>query len=198
MSVQTRFRYTMPDYLALERSTELRHEYLDGEVFAMGGASYAHTVVAANVARELGNQLKDKPCRVSSADLRVKVSRSGLYTYPDIVVGCGPPQLEQPRDTLLNPQVISEILSDSTEAYDRGKKFEHYRSIETLSDYLLVSQDRYQLERFSREADGRWIYRAEAGSNRSMSIESIGCVLALREVFAKVDGVHEPSAAPYR
>jgi len=135
---------------------------------------------------------------VSSADLRVKVLRSGLYTYPDIVVVCGPPQLEQPGDTLLNPSVIIEVLSDSTEAYDRGKKFDHYRSIESLTDYLLVSRDRYQIERFSRESGGRWIYSAEAGSDRSMQIDSIGCVLALREVFAKVDGVYEPSAAPYR
>jgi len=198
MSVQPRSRYTVPDYLALERTTEVRHEYLDGEVFAMGGASYLHTVVAANVARELGIQLKERPCRVSSADLRVKVSHSGLYTYPDIVVVCGPPQLEQPGDTLLNPVVIIEVLSDSTEAYDRGKKFEHYRAIESLTDYLLVSQDRYQIERFARDAGGRWIYSVASGSAASMPIESIGCTLPVGEAFSKVDGVSEPSVAPYR
>lgn len=164
----------------------------------MGGASHLHNMVVSNLVGELRNQLRVGPCRVVAADQRVKAGFSGLYTYPDVLVVCGTPQLEQPGDTLLNPKVIIEVLSDSTEAYDRGKKFEHYRAIETLTDYLLVSQDRYQIERFSREAGGRWIYSAEAGSDRSMQIESIDCVLALREVFAKVDGVSEPLAAPYR
>lgn len=192
MSVQPKHRYTVTEYLESERSSDIRHEYLDGELYAMGGASYLHTVVAGNLARVLGNQLLDKPCRVSLADLRVKVDLSGLYTYPDIAVVCGPARLEQPGDTLLNPAVIVEVLSDSTEAYDRGKKFDHYRSIGSLTDYLLVSQDRYQIERFAREAAGRWIYSVASGSDASMAIESIGCVLALREVFDKIDGVSEP------
>lgn len=121
-----------------------------------------------------------------------------MYTYPDIVIVCGPPQLEQPGDTLLNPAVIIEVLSDSADAYDRGKKFDHYRAIESLSDYLLVSQDRYQIERFTRGADEHWIYRVASESGATMAIESIGCVLTVGEAFRKVDGVSEPPTAQYR
>ena len=194
MSVQPQTRHTIEEYLDLERSTELKHEYYRGEVFAMGGASYAHTVVVGNLAREIGQQLKGKPCRVSPTDLRIRVGDSGLYTYPDIVVVCGPAQLEQPGDTLINPTVILEVLSESTEAYDRGRKFELYQSIASLTDYLLVAQDTPRIEHFQRQPGGHWLYTAENRVEAGLTIASIGCELTLAEVYDKVEGLREPLA----
>jgi Uma2 family endonuclease len=160
----------------------------------MGGASFAHTVIVGNVAGELRNQLKGKPCRVSPTDLRVKVGSSGLYTYPDIVVVCGPPQLEQPGEMLLNPQVIVEVLSEGTEAKDRGWKFEQYQTIGSLADYVLVSQDTPRIEHYQRQSDGSWIYTAENRLDGSITVASIGCELKLAEVYDKVEGLKEPGA----
>ena len=189
MSVQPKTRYTLQEYLDLERSGEARHEYLDGEVFAMGGASWPHVVIVANLARRLGNQLEDRGCQVVSSDLRVKISQTGLYTYPDVTIVCGKAELERPGDTLLNPQAIIEVLSDSTEAYDRGKKFEHYRAIESLTDYLLVSQTEVLVEHYSRQPDGRWIYSAVNRITDSVSIATLGCVMSLADVYDKVEGL---------
>ena len=194
MSVQAKTRYTIEEYLALERSTLQKHEYYRGEVFAMGGASYAHTVVVGNLAREIGQQIKGKPCRVSPTDLRVRVGESGLYTYPDIVVVCGPPRLEQPGDTLMNPAVIIEVLSEATEAYDRGRKFELYQSIPSLTDYVLVAQDTPRIEHFQRHSGDHWLYTAESRIEAGITIASIGCELRLAEVYDKVEGLREPLA----
>ena len=194
MSVQPKPGYTVEDYLALELSTQQKHEYFQGEVFAMTGASFAHTVVAGNVGGELRLQLKGKPCRVASADLRVRAGDSGLYTYPDVVVVCGPPKLEQPGDTLTNPVVIIEVLSEATEAYDRGRKFELYQSIDSLTDYLLVAQDTPRIEHFQRQSGGQWIYTLANRLDASVAIASIGCELKLAEVYEKVDGLREPLA----
>jgi Uma2 family endonuclease len=155
MSLQPKTRYTLQEYLDLERSTEVRHEYLDGEVFAMGGASWPHAVIVSDIVRRLGNQLEGRGCQVTSNDLRVKVSVTGLYTYPDVTVVRGKPQFEQPGDSLLNPAIVVEVLSDSTEAYDRGKKFEHYRSIDSLTDYVLVAQTEVLVEHYSRQGSTR-------------------------------------------
>jgi Uma2 family endonuclease len=182
------------EYLDLERSARQKHEYHRGEVFAMGDASYAHTVVVGNLAREIGQQIKDKPCRVSPTDLRVRVGESGLYTYPDIVVVCGPPRLEQPGDTLVNPAVIIEVLSEATEAYDRGRKFELYQSIPSLTDYMLVAQGTARIEHFQRQPSGHWLYTAENRLEASIAVPSIGCELSLAEVYDKVDGLREPLA----
>lgn len=195
MSVQPETRYTLAEYLDLERSTQVKHEYFRGEVFAMGGASFAHTVIVGNLARELGQQLKAKPCRVSPTDLRVKVAGSGLYTYPDIVVVCGPPQLERPGETLINPQVIVEVLSEGTEAKDRGWKFEQYQAIGSLTDYLLVAQETPRIEHYQRQPDGRWIYSAENRLEAAVAISSIDCKLKLAEVYDKIEGLKEPGAS---
>lgn len=195
MSVQPKVRYTLPQYLALESSSPVKHELFGGEVFAMGGASYAHTVIVGNVVRDLGTQLKGQPCRVSSSDLRVKVSASGLYTYPDVVIVCGEPQLEQPGDTLTNPQLVIEVLSESTEAYDRGRKFAQYRMIESLTDYVLISQDKVLVEHYSRQADGRWLFAAASQLTDALAVASMGCKLALSEIYDKVDGLPAAGAA---
>jgi Uma2 family endonuclease len=194
MSLQPKTRYTLQEYLDLEKSTEVRHEYLDGEVFAMGGASWPHVVIVSNIVRYLGNQLEGRGCQVTSNDLRVKVPGTGLYTYPDVTVVCGKPQFEQPGDSLLNPVVVAEVLSDSTEAYDRGKKFEHYRSIDSLTDYVLVSQTEVLVEHYSRQPDGRWLYTAANKTTDSLSITGVGCVLNLAEVYDNVEGLAARSA----
>lgn len=146
-------------------------------------------MIVSNVVRRLGNQLEGRPCQVTSNDLRVKVSGTGLYTYPDVTVVCGKPQFEQPGDSLLNPTAIFEVLSDSTKAYDRGKKFEHYRAIESLTDYLLISQDQVLVEYYSRQRDGRWIYSAANQVSDSISIDTLECVLNLAEVYDNVEGL---------
>lgn len=195
MAVQPKIRYTLTEYLDLEHSTQVKHEFFRGEVFAMGGASFVHTVIVGNLARELGQQLKGKPCRVSPTDLRVKVGGSGLYTYPDIVVVCGPPQLEQPGETLANPQAIVEVLSEGTEAKDRGWKFEQYQLIASLTDYVLVAQETPRIEHYQRQPGGKWIYAAENHPERSVALCSIGCDLRLAEVYDKVEGLKEPGAS---
>ena len=134
---------TPQEYLARERRATEKSEYYRGEIFAMAGASFEHSLIKDNLARESGNQLKDKPCRVITSDLRIKVNATGLYTYPDAVIVCDEPKFEDAQvDTLLNPRVIVEVLSDSTEKYDRGGKFAHYRQIPSLQEYVLVAQDR--------------------------------------------------------
>lgn len=179
---------TAADYLALERQAETKSEYLNGHIYAMSGASREHNTIVFNLARCIGNQLDRKPCRGYVNDMRVKVSPTGLYTYPDVVVACGEPRFEdQHVDTLLDPTVIIEVLSDSTEAYDRGDKFAHYRALESLSDYLLVAQDKPRIERYSRQPDGRWIYSVADGLDSRIEIAAIDCVLQLAEVYDRVE-----------
>ena len=155
VSTQPKPSLTAEEYLAIERDSEERHEFFNGEMFEMGGASEPHNLIVSNICRELGNQLKETPCRAYVNDMRVKVDESGLYTYPDFVVVCEPPRFEdEVLDTLLNPLVIGEVLSKSTENYDRGKKFEHYRKIPTLKECLLIAQDEMHVEHFVRQDDG--------------------------------------------
>lgn len=175
------------DYLARERQVETRSEYLNGCIYAMGGASRSHNRVTFNLARRLGNQLDRSPCEAFVNDMRVKVSPTGLYTYPNVVVACGEPRFEdQHVDTLLNPTVIIEVLSDSTAAYDRGDKFAHYRTLESLSDYLLVAQDKPRIEHYRRQADGQWLYSATDGLEARIEIPTIACTLHLAEVYDRV------------
>ena len=179
---------TAADYLAQERQAETKSEYLNGRIYGMSGASEEHNTIVFNLARRIGNQLDKKPCRGYVNDMRVKVSPTGLYTYPDVVVVCGKPRFEdQHVDTLLNPTVIIEVLSDSTENYDRGEKFAHYRALPSLSDYLLVAQDQPRIEHYQRQPDGRWLYSATDGLDAQVEIATIGCVLPLAEVYERVD-----------
>ncbi len=178
---------TAVDYLALERTAEIKSEYLNGRIYAMSGASEEHNTIVFNLARRIGNQLDKKPCRGYVNDMRVKVSPTGLYTYPDVVVVCGEPRFEDAQvDTLLNPTVIIEVLSDSTAAYDRGEKFAHYRALQSLSDYLLVAQDQPRIEHYQRQPDGRWLYSATDGLDAQVEISTIGCALSLAEVYERV------------
>ena len=150
-------RLSPQEYLALERQAEVRSEFFDGEMFAMSGASYEHTLIKDNLARETGNQLMGGPCHVLTSDMRVKIKKTGLYTYPDVVVVCSEPEFEDGYfDTLLNPRVIVEILSDSTEKYDRGAKFGHYQELPSVQEYVLICQNRDRIERYVRQTDDSW------------------------------------------
>jgi Uma2 family endonuclease len=187
MSAQPKRLLTPEEYLAIERDVQQKHEFYRGEMFAMGGASTDHNQIAFNLATELGALLKSRPCRAYVNDMRVKVSPTGLYTYPDLVVTCEKPAFEDKQlDTLLNPQVVVEILSDATEKYDRGKKFEHYRQIESLREYALVAQDRPHIDLFTRGDDHVWRLSEATGLEASIELSAIGCRLGLADIYAKV------------
>ena len=188
MSAITVKHYTVEEYFDLERTRDGKSEYYRGEIFAMSGGSEAHSLIGANCIRELGNALKSRPCRVYTSDMRVKCP-TGLYTYPDASIVCGKPELLGNRyDTLLNPLVIFEVLSESTEAYDRGKKFEHYASIPSLRDYVLIPQDRAIIQRFSRESDvAPWMVTIVNGLEATLELPSAEVSVLLREIYAKVE-----------
>ena len=188
MASKTKPRYTPQEYLALERSSDLKHEYYAGEIFAMGGASERHNIIVTNIVRELSLQFKGRPCKVYSNDMRVKVDPSGLYTYPDVIALCGKAMFDdEQRDTLLNPTLIIEVLSKSTEAYDRGEKFEHYRKIESFGEYLLVSQDKHHIDHYVRRPDNQWLLSDASDIKDALELPSLGSRLLLSEVYDKVD-----------
>jgi Uma2 family endonuclease len=188
MPIQPTARITPEEYLARERQAETKSEYFDGEIFAMSGASPAHVLIVTNVVSELRQQLRGRDCRVYSTDLRVKVSATGLYTYPDVVVVCGEPRFEDEQaDTLVNPKVIVEVLSKSTQDYDRGAKFEQYRTIASFTEYVLIAQDKPHVEHFLRQPDGRWLLAETNRLDDRIELESIGAHLALADVYEKVE-----------
>jgi Uma2 family endonuclease len=183
---------TPEEYLAIERQATTKSEYLRGEVYAMAGASYAHTTISFNMLVSLAPQLKRGSCTARSSDLRINVRATSFYAYPDIVVICGQPQFEdRQRDTLLNPSVIFEILSRSTEGYDRGEKFAHYRLLESLTDFVLVSQNRPLVEHYARQPDESWLLKSYSGLEAVLSVPSIGCELPLAEIYDKVEWPEE-------
>lgn len=185
-TVLKKTHYTTEDYLSLERNAPYKSECHDGEIYAMTGASRQHNLIVFNIARELGLQLKNRPCEAYVNDMRVKAVTARSYHYPDITVVCGTPQFEDAHvDTLLNPTVLIEVLSPSTEAYDRGGKFAHYRKIASLCEYLLVTQDQPSIERYLRQGD-IWMLSETIELDATVSLESIGCTLSLREVYDKV------------
>ncbi|MFN7889789.1 MAG: Uma2 family endonuclease [Pirellula sp.] len=178
---------TPEQYLYRERNAEFRSEYFRGEMFAMAGASANHNLILLNAGASLREQLKKKPCRVYPSDLKLRIQATGLYTYPDLSVVCGEPQLESDHgDVLLNPVVLIEVLSDSTEAYDRGKKFEHYRTIPSLKHYVLVAQDRHSIDCFSLNPDGSWSLTACQTPTGMVEIAAIDSQLSAVEVYDKV------------
>jgi Uma2 family endonuclease len=162
----------------------------------MAGGTPEHSLIATNLAREFGNRLTSGRCVAYNADLRIKIEATGLITYPDLSVIRGPLQFaEGTDDTVVNPTLLAEVLSDSTEAYDRGKKFEHYRQIGTLQEYLLVSQKEPRIEQFLRQPEGRWLLNVAAGLDASLELPSLRISLSLAEVFAKVNFVPGPIRA---
>ncbi|MBA3869526.1 MAG: Uma2 family endonuclease [Anaerolineae bacterium] len=178
---------TPEEYLRMERGSEEKHEYYNGEIFAMTGASEYHNIIVGSTIASLYTQLRKKPCQIYPSDMRVRIPATGLYTYPDISVVCGTPEFEDDGlDTLLNPTVIIEVLSSSTEQYDRGKKFQHYRTIASLKEYILIAQDSIRIEHFARRED-QWILTDAKTSDSVLSLPSIECTLALSDVYEKVN-----------
>ncbi len=178
---------TPEEYLALERKATIKSEYLNGQMYAMSGATRAHNLVCGNVFGELRNQLKESACEVYSNDMRLKVNSAGLYTYPDVLVVCDEPRFEDDSfDTLLNPTALLEILSPSTEAYDRGAKFGYYRQLDSMQEYTLVSQDCMRVEHYLRQGS-QWILTEFSNPGDVMHLTSINCELSLREIYAKVE-----------
>ena len=186
--------YSAEEYLEFERQAEERHEYLDGFIYAMAGESPLHADISANLVGLLHEQLRDSPCRVRTKDTKVRSGPTqrrimkGLFSYPDVVVICGEPQYhDEHRDVVINPTVIIEVLSESTEARDRGVKFHRYQTWSpTLTDYVLVSQQAPLIEHFERQADGSWSYHVYQGLEESLTIKSINCTLKLSDVYARI------------
>jgi Uma2 family endonuclease len=188
VSTQPKTKITPQVYLELERKAEIKSEYLDGEMFAMTEVWLEHNTIVVNIVTELNVQFKGRPCGVYASDMRTKVSPTGLYTYPDAIALCGEPRFEDDHfDTLINPQLIIEVLSDSTESYDRGKKFAHYRTIDSLREYVLVSQTECRIERFARQDDGNWLYTESTDPDGSIELACVACRLPLSSVYDKVD-----------
>ncbi len=188
MSSNPKTLLTEEEYLALERQAEFRSEFLAGEMFALAGASRRHNRIVTNLVTALDVQLAARPCNVYSNDMRVKVQSTGLYTYPDVVVTCGEEKFaDGENDVLLNPLVIAEVLSDSTEAYDRGKKFESYQGIESLKEYLLVAQKSRRVEQFVRQDVKNWLYSEAHEPGETIKLQSIGCELRLEDIYRKVE-----------
>jgi Uma2 family endonuclease len=187
MTTSPAVRLSPEEYLRIERAAAWKSEYVDGEMFAMAGASPRHGFIVGNVVRELGNQLRETPCNVASADLRVATDIHRHYTYPDVVVICDPLQfVDEHRDTITNPTLIAEVLSGSTQNYDRGEKFERYRAIASLSEYLLVAQDRVHVELYTRQPGGEWLLREWNDLGAEIELVSLRCRLRIDEVYAKV------------
>jgi Uma2 family endonuclease len=188
MSTLPKPHLTPQEYLEIERQAEFKSEYFQGQMFAMAGARETHNLIVANAIGELIRQFKSRPCRVYPSDMRVCVSKVGLYTYPDVVAVCGDREfLDGQLDTLVNPNLIIEVLSPSTEAYDRGRKFESYRSIESLRQYLVVSSDRVHADLFTRASDGQWSLSEASQLQDTLDIRSVGCTLKLSDLYDKVE-----------
>ena len=187
MSRQVKTFITPEEYLAIERAAEYKNEYVKGEIFAMTGASRKHNLIVANISGELRQQLKGKPCEAYPGEMRVKAPASHSYVYPDVVVVCGEPQFEDSYfDTLLNPTLVVEVLSKSTESYNRLAKSAYYRTIESLDEYLLVAQEEYRVEQYIKQPDGRWLLSDVRSLDTMLELDSIGCSLALRDLYDRV------------
>lgn len=206
MSTAEKRRLTPQEYLAIDEASEIRHEFLDGEIFAMSDTTFWHTLIKDNLSQALRNKLAAKnanDCYVLTSDQRVKVSATGLYTYPDILICCGEPVFdEEIRNTLVNPRVLIEVLSESTERYDRGAKFGHYRQLASVQEYLLIAQDRPCVERYVREpaagdsppAADRWVLTAVTDAAGSLLLESVGVEVTLADIYDRV--VFPPPGEP--
>jgi Uma2 family endonuclease len=176
-------RYTRAEYIALERMSNVRHEYLDGAIYAMSGGTREHAAIAANVIVALGVGLRGRPCAVHSSDLRIRILDTGLDTYPDVSVVCGRAELDaEDRTVITNPVVLVEVTSPSTADYDRGEKLAHYKRIPSLRDVVLISHREKLIEVVRREADGTWT-RHEARPGAAAELTSIGCTLAVDEIY---------------
>jgi len=188
VSTQANSFLTPEQYLEIDRKAERKSEYYNGEMFAMAGAKRAHNLIVANLVARLNQMFRSRPCEVYPSDMRVRVTATSLYTFPDVIAVCGRPHfLDDQEDTLLNPGLIVEVLSPSTEAYDRGRKFEQYKSIESLREYLLVAPDRVHADLYTRQPDGRWLLTSADTLESGLTLESVGAQLTLADLYEKVE-----------
>ena len=189
MSALPKRYFTPEEYLLLENNAEYRSQYVAGEIYAMAGAQPRHSLITVNIAGELRNRFRGRPCNAYVTDLRVRVKEGDLWTYPDVAALCGPPRFDASTDpnSLLNPQVIFEVLSPSTEGFDRGEKFARYRRLESLTDYVLVSADRMQVEHYVRGANGSWALTDLFTPDATLTLASVDCTLPLSEIYEKVE-----------
>jgi len=188
MATEPHQQLSIQEYLALERQAEGRHEYLDGEMFAMSGASRRHNRIVLNVGKGLDSALEERGCDVFVSDMRVLTPDNKFFTYPDVVAVCGEPKFADAEvDTLLNPEVIVEVLSPSTEEYDRGTKFAHYCSISSLEEYVLVAQNRVRVEHYLRQTNNDWLKLVELDDlGQTLELRSVRCNLALAAIYKRV------------
>ncbi|MEI7813092.1 MAG: Uma2 family endonuclease [Ignavibacteria bacterium] len=189
MQTQKNKYITPEEYLEIERKAEFKSEYYNGEMFALAGAGRQHNIININIGSSLNNQLKDKPCEVYVNDMRVFIDELKFYTYPDVVVVCGEPEFKSNEnpDTLINPVIIIEILSKSTEKYDKGTKFNFYRRISSLREYILVYQDEFLVEQFIKITENEWKLKIYNKPNMTVLLESIDCHLPVQDVYHKAE-----------
>lgn len=186
-------------YLEWERAAETRSEYFDGEIFLMAGGSIEHSTISLNVGSELRNQLKGKSCRAFESNMKIAVPEMRWFAYPDASVVCGEPLFrDDQRDVILNPTLIVEVLSPSTESFDRGKKFARYQCLESFTDYLLIAQDEPRVEHFVRQANGVWLLTITEGIDKQISLPAIACRLLMREMYDRVEFVVKRNVAGKR
>ncbi|MEO7717453.1 MAG: Uma2 family endonuclease [Capsulimonas sp.] len=195
MATQAHRLYTPEEYLAMERQAEFRSEYVHGEIFAMSGGSRAHSYIAGNAYRLLGNQLEGRSCAPFGSDMRVLVNPGGLYTYPDVSIACDPQFSDSAVDTLTNPIVIVEVLSPSTEAYDRGLKFAYYRRQASISHYVLIAQDQPHVELYTRQEDDKWLLTEINSLEGDVNLDAIGCKLPINKLYDRVEFSARPEFA---
>ena len=190
MATATKPSLTPEQYLEIERSAPERSEFWNGEMFALSGASVRHGVITGNILAGLHARLREGPCRVFPPDLKILVAPTGLFAYPDVVVVCGRPEyLDEVRDVVKNPILLVEVLSPSTEAWDRGGKFAHYRQLPTLREVLFVAQDEVRVEQYTRQEAATWLLTEASTLDAVIHVASLGCVLPVAEIYAKVDGL---------
>lgn len=188
MSTQPKPFITPEQYLEIEVNAERKSEYYNGEMFLMAGANSDHNLIVLNLGAVFREQFRERPCNVYTSEMRVRVSKSGLYTYPDVILVCGEREWADPsRVTLLNPTVLIEVLSDSTEAYDRGEKFWHYRQMPSLREYILVSLKAFRIDQFIRQADGEFKLRSYDSLEAILEISAVGCSISLTDIYFKTE-----------
>lgn len=192
MSAVAKTKMTEEEYLAKERASEFKSEFFNGEMFAMAGASIRHNLIKDNLIGDMHGKLAGSGCRTVSSDQRLKVDRTGLYTYPDIMIVCGKfERAELDSETIVNPQVIIEVLSDRTESYDRFEKFEHYKRLPSVREYILVAQNRVGIERYVRTAEGEWQIRSFTQADESFVFATVPVSVKVLDIY---DGVEFPEA----
>jgi len=188
--------FTIEEYLRGEEQSVVKHEFHEGEILEMTGGTYEHSLITANVVGEMRVRLKGSQCKVLESNMRVRVRPTPRYVYPDASVVCGPPQFDPQdpkRTTIINPRVIIEVLSESTEAYDRGEKFTRYREIATFEEYILVSQSSPMIETFMRQADGKWSFAPWSGIEAVARVRTLAVDLPLSEIYAGIEFPEVPN-----